>query len=242
MAGKATFARNGAAGTVVNQGNLNASIGGYIALLAPEVRNEGVIVAHAGTVALAAGEAITLNISSANTLAGISVTPAQINTLVENKHAIFAPGGLVILSAQAAGQLQGGVVKNSGAIEASGISQRAGRIVLDASHTLTQTSTGLVDVSGSTGGSLVLKADYDINLGGSVRAVAAEGAGGSVAVIARGAVAVQALVDVSGAARGGSVQIQAIPTTPSGPQSPSLPVSRSTVALLSIRAKIISHF
>ncbi len=233
MAGKATFARNGAAGTVVNQGNLNASIGGYIALLAPEVRNEGVIVAHAGTVALAAGEAITLNISGANTLAGISVTPAQINTLVENKHAIFAPGGLVILSAQAAGQLQGGVVKNSGAIEASGISQRAGRIVLDASHTLTQTSTGLVDVSGSTGGSLVLKADYDINLGGSVRAVAAEGAGGSVAVIARGAVAVQALVDVSGAARGGSVQIQAIPTTPSGPQSPSLPVSRSTVALLS---------
>ena len=98
--------------------------------------------------------------------------------------AIFAPGGLVILSAQAAGQLQGGVVKNSGAIEASGISQRAGRIVLDASQTLTQTSTGLVDVSGSTGGSIVLKADYDINLGGNVRAAAAEGAGGSVAVIA----------------------------------------------------------
>ena len=41
------------------------------------------------------------------------------------------------------------MVKNSGAIEASGISQRAGRIVLDASQTLTQTSTGLVDVSGS---------------------------------------------------------------------------------------------
>jgi uncharacterized Ntn-hydrolase superfamily protein len=32
-------------------------LGGYIALLAPEVRNQGAVIAHMGTVAMAAGEA-----------------------------------------------------------------------------------------------------------------------------------------------------------------------------------------
>ena len=60
MAGGTTFKRDGATGSVVNDGRLNAALGGYIALLAPEVRNNGIVVAQAGTVALAGGEAISL--------------------------------------------------------------------------------------------------------------------------------------------------------------------------------------
>jgi filamentous hemagglutinin family protein len=60
MAGASTFDRHGATGSVVNEGVLHATLGGYIALLAPEVRNQGVIVAQLGTVALAAGEAYQL--------------------------------------------------------------------------------------------------------------------------------------------------------------------------------------
>jgi filamentous hemagglutinin family protein len=39
----------GSGGSVVNQGTLNAGQGGYLALLAPEVRNEGVMTASLGT-------------------------------------------------------------------------------------------------------------------------------------------------------------------------------------------------
>ena len=108
----------------MNEGELHASLGGYIALLAPEVRNSGVIIARMGTVALAAGESITLNLDG-NHLAGITATPSAIAALVENRSAVIAPGGLIILSAQAADSLQGGVVNNSGArLEATGLSSK----------------------------------------------------------------------------------------------------------------------
>ncbi|MEI7538404.1 MAG: filamentous hemagglutinin N-terminal domain-containing protein, partial [Comamonadaceae bacterium] len=113
MAGGNSFARNGATGSVVNEGELKAGLGGYIALLAPEVRNKGVIVAQMGTVALAAGEVFELQFDANNTLANLRVSPATMAALVDNGNAVQAPGGLVILSARAADQLQGGVVRNS---------------------------------------------------------------------------------------------------------------------------------
>ena len=65
MAGNYTFSNSGAAGSVVNQGALTAANGGYIALLAPEVRNEGVIIATLGIALLAAGDKVTLNSTTA---------------------------------------------------------------------------------------------------------------------------------------------------------------------------------
>ena len=130
MAGRITLDRAGATGKVVNEGQLRAALGGYIALLAPEVRNSGVIIARMGTVALAAGESITLNFDG-NHLAGIAAKPSAIAALVENRSAVLAPGGLIILSAKAADALQGGVVNNSGALVATGLSSKGGRIVLE---------------------------------------------------------------------------------------------------------------
>lgn len=54
MGGTYRFSKDGT-GSILNQGKLAAKDGGYIALLAPEVRNEGVITARLGTVALASG-------------------------------------------------------------------------------------------------------------------------------------------------------------------------------------------
>ena len=106
MDGQLKLNRNGATGKVENEGELRAALSGYIALLAPEVRNSGVIVANLGTVALAAGEAFELQFDGNGVLSNVRVTAATINTLVENKNAIKAPGGLIILSAQAASRLQ----------------------------------------------------------------------------------------------------------------------------------------
>ena len=222
MAGKLEFDRNGATGSIVNEGELHAGLGGYVALLAPEVRNSGVIVARMGTVALAAGESITLNLDG-NHLAGITATPSAIAALVENRSAVIAPGGLIILSAQAADSLQGGVVNNSGALVATGLSSKAGRIVLEASTTVE--NSGSINANagndGSPAGHIEITAPNVTNSGTISAAGAASSAQApSVAAVAvtGGSVAVNATnisqsstgkLDVSGLT-GGDITLQAV--------------------------------
>jgi filamentous hemagglutinin family protein len=158
------FTRNGATSSVVNEGSLKASVGGYIALLAPEVRNSGVVLAQAGTVALAAGEAMTLHIQGANGLADVIVEPSALNALVENREAVRAPGGQIILSAQAANSLLGGVIKNSGTLEATGVLSEGGRVRLAASDRISHTGSIRADAasdSSGNGGSVTLIASLD---------------------------------------------------------------------------------
>lgn len=155
MAGNTTFERDGATGSVVNEGDLNAALGGYIALLAPEVRNAGVIVANLGTVALASGEAITVDFGDNGSLAGITASKSQIDALVENRNAVIAPGGLIVLSAQAANSLRGGVVNNSGQLSASSLTEKGGRIFLGGDD-ITLAAGSSTEASGATGGGEVL--------------------------------------------------------------------------------------
>ena len=156
MAGKAIFNRGGSTGSVVNQGQLTSAAGGYIALLAPEVRNQGVVVAQAGTVALASGEAITLSFNNTGTgLAGITTTPQAIAALVENRSAVLAEGGQIILSAHALASLQGSVVNNSGQLSATSLTQKGGKIVLMADQ-IALSSTSRIDANGPQGGGTVL--------------------------------------------------------------------------------------
>ena len=155
LAGNYRFSRDGVTGSVVNQGEL---YGKYIAMLAPEVRNEGVIVARQGTVALAAGEAVTLGITGKQ-LIDVQVDKASINTLVENKHLIQADAGTVILSAESASKLLGKVV-NTGAIEAKGIDTSGGTVRLLASSEIDHSGEINVDAGKvGAGGTAILFAD-----------------------------------------------------------------------------------
>ena len=161
MVGNLNFTRNGATGKVENDGNLTAELNGYIALLAPEVRNNGVVIAQGGTVALAAGEAFELQFDGAR-LANIRVEPATIAALVENGNAVHAPGGLIILSAQAANRLQGGVVNNTGSLVATGLTDNGGTIRLEASDKITHTGSINVDAAAGkvgAGGTALLITD-----------------------------------------------------------------------------------
>ena len=155
LAGNYRFTRDGASGSIVNQGGLH---GQYVALLAPEIRNQGVIAAHQGTVVLAAGDAVTLGITG-NRLIDVQVDKASINTLIENKHLVQADQGTVILSAQSANSLIGQVV-NTGAISAKGISTDGGTVRLLASSDIEH--SGSIDVSAGkvgAGGTAILLAD-----------------------------------------------------------------------------------
>ncbi|MFM6939225.1 MAG: beta strand repeat-containing protein, partial [Rhodoluna sp.] len=151
-----TFNREGSTASVVNEGRLQAAAGGYIALLAPEVRNQGVVVAQAGTVALATGEAITLNFNQSGTgLAGITTTAQAIAALVENRSAVLAEGGQIILSAHALATLQGAIVKNSGRLSATSLVDKGGKIVL-MGDSIELTATSQIDANGPAGGGTVL--------------------------------------------------------------------------------------
>lgn len=212
MAGRTRFERQGATGSVVNAGELKAALGGYIALLAPAVRNQGVIVANLGTVALAAGEAFELQFDANNTLAGLRVEGATIRALVDNRSAVLAPGGLVILSAQALDRVQGGVIRNSGRIEATGLAQRGGRIVLEASSQIA--NSGRIDASATAhgpAGSVRLQAPEVVN-SGTIAATgsAAHPQGGQIEIVA-GSVTQTAtgVVDASAPVQGGGVQVRA---------------------------------
>jgi filamentous hemagglutinin family protein len=190
MSGNYTFNRNAATGKIVNKGTITSALGGYIALLAPEVRNLGVVVAKGGTIVLAAGETYQLQFESNNTLTNVLVSPGTVAAYIKNGNAVEAPGGLVILSAQAANAIQGGVVKNTGTISADGLVSDGGVIRLVASSSITNTGTISANAaphSSGSGGQITLKSDLSnpksqTNVDGLISAKGGElgGDGGTV--------------------------------------------------------------
>ncbi|MFO7747384.1 MAG: MBG domain-containing protein [Orrella sp.] len=175
--------RNGATGKIINEGELKAKLDGYIALMAPEVRNQGVIVAERGTVALASGEHIQLDFGTGHKLQGITVTEQDLDAQIENKHAIIAEGGLVILSAKATAELRASVIKNSGQIVASAgantVTMEGGRIILDGGAIET-TESSQVLATGSTGGDVELTGEASLTIAGDIDVSGQDGQGGQV--------------------------------------------------------------
>ncbi|WP_426056732.1 YDG domain-containing protein [Janthinobacterium sp. PSPC2-1] len=150
MAGKYQFSGNGT-GKVLNQGSISAP-GGYVALLGANVSNEGTIQARLGSVALAAGRAITLDVAG-DGLLNVAVNAGAVGALVNNGGMIKADGGSVVLTAQAAGDLLRTVVNNTGVIEAQTIDTRGGTIkLLGDMQTGTVNAGGTLDASAPDGG------------------------------------------------------------------------------------------
>lgn len=130
-------------GTVLNQGTINAATGGYVVLLGANVSNQGVISAQLGTVALAAGNAVTLDMAG-DKLLNITVDQGAVNALVENGGMIRADGGQVLMTTQAAGSLLANAVNNTGVIQAQTLQNVGGTIML-----LGGMSSGTVNVGGT---------------------------------------------------------------------------------------------
>lgn len=142
MANNYTFSGAGA-GSVVNQGSINAADGGYVALLGANVSNQGVIAARLGTVALAAGNAVTLDMAG-DKLLTITVNQGAVNALVDNGGMIQADGGHVLMTTQAAGSLLANAVNNTGIVRAQTIQNVRGTIML-----MGGMETGVVNVGGT---------------------------------------------------------------------------------------------
>lgn len=177
MDGKLTFKGNGT-GAVINEGKMitNAD-GGYIALLAPEVRNDGYLIAKkgSGTIAMAAGEQITLNFMS-NSLVSIKVDASTYNGLIENKRVVEVNGGLVVVAAGAANQLISSVIRNTGRISASSAINNGGVIELVA-NTITQAGKVSANSKAAEGGQINIVGS-DITLASNSKTSATGSSGG----------------------------------------------------------------
>ena len=137
-----TFSGTGS-GSIVNDGTLNATGGGAIALLGNHVSNTGVISAQLGTVALGAGSAATLTFHG-NNLVGMQVDQSVLNSVASNGGLIRADGGQVLMTAGAQKALLASVVNNTGIIEARTLDNHDGTITL-----LGGASAGTVNVGGT---------------------------------------------------------------------------------------------
>ena len=94
LAGRYRFAGGG--GSVINEGRITAAERGTVALLGGSVRNDGHIEARLGTVALAAGSGMALDLAG-DGLSRIVVSQAAIDAQVANGGAIIADGGAVLM-------------------------------------------------------------------------------------------------------------------------------------------------
>ena len=124
------FYNPGNAGSVVNQGSI-VTAGGFTALIGPQVRNDGVIIANSGKIALGAGNRVSLDLIG-DGLVSISVDEAAFNASVINTGTLQADGGTVFLKASSANALLDTVINTSGVIRAVSLVERNGEIVLDA--------------------------------------------------------------------------------------------------------------
>ena len=150
-AGRYHFSGSGN-GTVINQGVIRAADGGYVALLGAGVTNQGDVVAQKGTVALAAGRSLTLDMAG-DRLLSVSVDEGTVNALVENGGLLQADGGRVIMTTQAASSLMSNAVNNTGVIQARTLENRNGTILLlGGLQTGTMQVGGTLDASAPKGG------------------------------------------------------------------------------------------
>lgn len=184
LAGRYRFGGS-TSGEVRNLGSIQAQDGGYVALLGNTVVNEGSIGAHRGSIALAAGGAMTLDFFG-DGLLKVAVDRATLNALASNGGVIQANGGVVWMSASARDALLTTVVNQSGIVQANSVGYRNGRIVLDGGE------SGVVEVSGtlqtagtapgSTGGSIVVSGDKLALRDGAQLDATGHAGGGSIAV------------------------------------------------------------
>lgn len=151
--------------TVVNAGVINTAQGGYVVLAGDYAANQGVIQTQAGTALLAAGKALTLQLSGSS-LVDFAVDEATVVELagVENTGQILANGGRVIMTAKVANELAATVVNNKGLVQAQSTVEKNGVVYL-VGEGGSVANAGTVDASaqaGANGGYMEMRASGDL--------------------------------------------------------------------------------
>ncbi|MFN0303637.1 MAG: hypothetical protein ACKVQU_25155, partial [Burkholderiales bacterium] len=191
-------------GSIVNRGAISARDQGLVALVAPHVRNDGVIWAKLGKVSLGSGSTFTLDING-DGLLGIALRPQDVAdlrdvegkrvvALIENTGTINAPGGQVFITTPAvAREAIDNVINLGGVIRAD---------------TAEQNARGTIELRAANG---------RINIAGEIATLAMEAGrlGGTIAIRAPStSLTEKALLTAGGVGGGGTITIQGIDGKP----------------------------
>ena len=217
MKGNMVFDKPGLANAqIINQGTITVNDRGLAALVAPTVRNEGLIVGKLGKVALASGDSTWKLDMYGDDLISFTVDEKAVNGLyapsgqtlgVENTGTIKAEGGVVVLTAAQLDGIVGSVV-NSGEISASSAEIAGGKITFKGQgDSITLANTGKVDAASTTskGGSVKMVAENDIKVSGKID-VNGGTAGGDVYIWSDKKTTFDGQIEAKGQDKGGFVE------------------------------------
>jgi filamentous hemagglutinin family protein len=113
--------------SILNLGTIKASNKSYVALLGKEIINEGVIEAQMGTIQLASGKKITLNLNG-NSLLSLAIDEGMADSLIKNKSLIKADGGKVFITTKAVNNILNTQIINEGTIQAQSLDDITGHV------------------------------------------------------------------------------------------------------------------
>ena len=220
LAGNYRFDGNGGSAGVINNGRINVSDGGFVALLGGQVANNGVISARLGKVGLGAGEQATLDLAGDGFLS-VTVPSSELGKLVKpnralvsNKGRIEADGGVVYLSAATAQNVLRNAVNIPGTVRTNTVGSRGGRIVINGGAGGTVRVSGRLIANGKNAahaGSVSVKG-AKVDLSGVISASGAKG--GAVAITATESLQASGKIDATSTAdKGGSIDLTAANVT-----------------------------
>lgn len=199
MAGRLTFtATDKPGGSIVNRGTITAAEGGLIALVAPHVRNDGLLYARLGRVTIGSGSSFTIDLNG-DGLVNLAIRESDLQALkdvegnpvtarIEHTGSTAADGGrIIVLAAHDAANLVNDVINLNGVVRADSVGLNGrGSIVLGASN-------------------------GRINVGGELLALGTDAgqAGGTISVFGADVHLTDAArLNASGQAGGGTISIQ----------------------------------
>jgi filamentous hemagglutinin family protein len=147
---------------IINKGTITVADTGLVALVAPTVRNDGLIKGNLSKIQLGAADTFGVDFYG-DGLINLAVGPSTKSRKlkVENNGEIIANGGQVLLTAAAASKVVDSVINNTGVIEANSLQNVNGQIVLKAPGATTKVSGKLQAKGGSieTSGDILSVAD-----------------------------------------------------------------------------------
>lgn len=194
MAGRLQFDQPGKPGAeIVNSGTITAAEGGLIALVAPHVRNDGLIQARLGKVVLGAADTFTIDLYG-DELVSLALSDVHAGAIAQSGTIDVGGGRAVLVTAASAKNVLDNVINMSGSIKADSAVAQGGKIFLlaeggsvDVSGTLTAngaTGGGTIHVGGGFQGAGAYRAlNTNVSAGATLKANATgHGNGGEVVV------------------------------------------------------------
>lgn len=172
-------------GSITNEGNITAADAGLVALVAPSVSNQGVIVANRGSVLLGGVSTATVSLNGGLYEFAAGSTAAAPGAKLSNSGTIRADGGRVILTASSASAIVNNVINMDGIIQARTLGGREGVVVLEAGGAGGVQVSGQVDATGGAGeaGGKISVTGNAVELTGTARLDASGDTGGGSVLV-----------------------------------------------------------